>query len=166
MDEHGTGSVSHVYTFSSAAVVVDVDLSTREIDIVDIAIAEDAGTIINPKLASGQIQGAVIQALGEVLLEGYQYESDGSLVTGTLLDYHLPTIADVPLLYEDSIIHIETPDPTTSFGQKGLGECATVTIFPAVANAVADATGIRFPTLPLSPSRVLPALVDAGLREL
>ena len=166
MDEYGTGSVSHVYTFSSAAVVVDVDLSTGEIDIVDIAVAEDAGTIINPKLASGQVQGAVIQALGEVLLEGYQYESDGSLATGTLLDYHLPTVADMPLLPEDSIIHVETPDPTTSFGQKGLGECATVTIFPAVANAVADATGIRFPTLPLSPSRVLPALVEAGLREL
>jgi CO/xanthine dehydrogenase Mo-binding subunit len=166
MDENGTGSVSHVYTFSSAAVIVEVDLSTGEIDIVDMAIAEDAGTIINPKLAAGQVQGAVTQALGEVLLEEYYYESDGSLGNGTLIDYHLPTVADMPLLYEDSIIHVETPDPTTSFGQKGLGECATVTIFPAVANAVADATGIRFPTLPLSPSKVLPALIDAGLREL
>ena len=166
MDENGTGSVSHVYTFSSAAVIVEVDLSTGEIDIVDMAIAEDAGTIINPKFAAGQVQGAVTQALGEVLLEEYHYESDGSLGNGTLIDYHLPTAADMPLLPEDSIIHIETPDPTTSFGQKGLGECATVTIFPAVANAVADATGIRFSTLPLSPSKVLPALIDAGLREL
>ncbi|MEF8872575.1 MAG: xanthine dehydrogenase family protein molybdopterin-binding subunit [Haloarculaceae archaeon] len=164
--ETGTGSVSHVYTFSVQAVVVDVDPETGEIDIVDIAIGEDAGNVINPNLAEGQIQGGVVQALGEVLLENYDYDANGNLTNGNLVDYHLPTAADVPMVWSEDISHVETPDPTTSHGQKGLGECSTVTTFPAVANALADATGIRFTELPYSPSTVLPKLAEEGLREL
>jgi len=165
-EETGTGSVSHIYTFSVLAVAVEVDPTTGEVEVVDLAVGEDAGTVINPMLAEGQIQGGIVQALGEVLLESYHYESNGALTNGTLVDYHLPTAADVPLIPSDRIVHVETPDPTTSNGQKGLGECATVTTFPAVANALADATGIRFYELPYTPSRVLPRLVEAGLREL
>lgn len=162
----GTGSVSHVYTFSVLAALVEVDPETGEVEVVDIAISEDAGNIINPSLAEGQIQGGIVQALGEILLENYEYDSSGNLMNGNLVDYHLPTAADVPMVWSENISHVETPDPTTSHGQKGLGECSTVTTFPAVANALADATGIRFTELPYSPDTVLPKLVEEGLREL
>ena len=164
--ETGTGSVSHVYTFSVQAAVVEVDPATGEVEIVDIAIGEDAGNVINPSLAEGQIQGGIVQALGEILLENYEYDHNGNLTNGNLVDYHLPTAADVPMVWSENISHVETPDPTTSHGQKGLGECSTVTTFPAVANALADATGIRFTELPYSPDTVLPKLVEEGLREL
>lgn len=164
--ETGTGSVSHVYTFSVQAALVEVDPATGEVEVVDVAVGEDAGNVINPSLAEGQIQGGIVQALGEVLLENYAYDNNGNLMNGNLVDYHLPTAADVPMVWSENISHVETPDPTTSHGQKGLGECSTVTTFPAVANALADATGIRFTELPYSPDTVLPKLVEEGLREL
>lgn len=158
------GSLSHGYTWGCLAVVVDVDPMTGEIDVVDVAISEDVGKAINPKMIEGQTQGAIGQALGEVLLEHYDYDEGGQLVNGSLVDYHLPTAKDVPLITK--IDEVETPDPTTSHGQKGVGECPLVPVPAAVANAVADATGIRFTELPLTADRVLPRLVEEGLREL
>lgn len=158
------GSLSHGYTWGCLAVVVDIDATTGEIDVVDVAISEDVGKAINPKLIEGQTQGAIAQALGEVLLEHYDYDGSGNLTNGSLVDYHLPTAKDVPLITK--IDEVETPDPTTSHGQKGVGECPLVPVPAAVANAVADATGIRFTELPLTPDRVLPRLVEEGMREL
>ncbi|WP_254533189.1 xanthine dehydrogenase family protein molybdopterin-binding subunit [Natrinema gelatinilyticum] len=158
------GSLSHGYTWGCLAVVVDIDPTTGEIDVVDVAISEDVGKAINPKMIEGQTQGAIAQALGEVLLEHYDYDGSGNLTNGSLVDYHLPTAKDVPLI--NKIDEVETPDPTTSHGQKGVGECPLVPVPAAVANAVADATGIRFTELPLTPDRVLPRLVEEGMREL
>ena len=165
LDENtGTGNISHGYTFGALAALVEVDTGTGEIEVIDIAICEDVGKLINPKLAEGQIQGGIVHALGEVLLEEMDYDDKGGLRNGTLVDYHLPTSADVPMI--TNIEEIETPDPSTSHGQKGLGECSTVPVAAAVANAVRDATGIQFTELPLTPDKVLPALIDADLREL
>jgi len=158
------GSLSHGYTWGCLAVAVDVDPTTGEVDIVDVAISEDIGKAINPTLVEGQAQGAIAQALGEVLLEDYSYDDRGTLTNGSLVDYHLPTAEDVPLI--NKINDVETPDPTTSHGQKGVGECPLVPVPAAVANAVADATGVRFTELPLTPDNVLPRLVEEGLREL
>ncbi|WP_336000465.1 xanthine dehydrogenase family protein molybdopterin-binding subunit [Halorientalis halophila] len=158
------GSLSHGYTWGCLAIVVDVDPTTGEIDVVDVAISEDVGKAINPKMIEGQTQGAIAQALGEVLLEDYDYDGSGNLTNGSLVDYHLPTAKDVPLITK--IDEVETPDPTTSHGQKGVGECPLVPVPAAVANAVADATGIRFTELPLTPDRVLPRLAEEGMREL
>jgi carbon-monoxide dehydrogenase large subunit len=158
------GSLSHGYTWGCLAVVVDVDPMTGKIDVVDVAISEDVGKAINPKMIEGQTQGAIAQALGEVLLEHYDYDEGGNLANGSLVDYHLPTAKDVPIITK--IDEVETPDPTTSHGQKGVGECPLVPVPAAVANAVADATGIRFTELPLTPDRVLPRLAEEGIREL
>ena len=92
------------------------------------------------------------------------YDSSGNLENGSLVDYHLPTAADVPMITK--IDELENPDPSTSHGQKGAGECSTVPVPAAVANAVYDATGIRFFEGPLTPRHVLPRLVEAGLTEL
>lgn len=162
--ETGRGNVAHSYTFGALAAVVDVDPRTGGVEVVDVAICEDIGNAINPKLVEGQVQGAIVQGLGETLYEEYAYDEDGHLCNGSMLEYHLPTAADVPMI--TNMEKLENPDPTTSHGQKGVGECPLVPISAAVANAVADATGIRFQSLPLSPKYVLPALKDAGLREL
>ncbi len=158
------GSLSHAYTFGAFAIVVDVDKRTGKISIADVAISEDVGKIINPELVEGQTQGGIVQGLGEVLLEEYKYSEEGDLITDTLVDYHLPTTKDVPII--NKIDEVETPDPTTSHGQKGVGECPIVPVAAATANAVFDATGIRFTELPLSPEAVLPALIEHGLREI
>lgn len=163
-EDTGTGNISHGYTFGVLAALVEVDPGTGEIEVVDISICEDVGNLINPKLAEGQIQGGIIHALGEVLQEEMVYDDSGNLQNGTLVDYHLPTSADVPLV--TNIEELENPDPSTSHGQKGIGECSTVPVTAAVANAVADATSCRFTDLPLSPSRVLPRLVEEDKREL
>lgn len=163
-EETGYGNVSHSYTFGALAIAVDVDPGTGEVEVVDVAICEDLGKVMNPKLVEGQAQGGIVQGLGEVLLEEYTYDDDGILDNDTLIDYHPPTTEDVPLITK--IEHVENPDPTTSHGQKGAGECPTVPTPAAVANAVADATGIRFTEEPLSAANVLPKLVEEGLREL
>jgi len=162
--ETGRGNVAHSYTFGALAAVVDVDPRTGEVDVVDVAICEDIGNAINPKLVEGQVQGAIVQGLGETLLEEYSYDTSANLENGSMIDYHLPTAADVPMI--TNMDKLENPDPTTSHGQKGVGECPLVPTAAAVANAVYDATGVRFHELPLSASRVLPKLSEHDLREL
>jgi carbon-monoxide dehydrogenase large subunit len=161
--ETGRGNVAHSYTFGALAVVVDVDPTTGHVSVVDVAICEDVGNVINPTLVEGQIQGAVVQGLGESLLEGYDYDDEGRLRTDTLIDYHPPTTTDVPLVTK--MTELENPDPTTSHGQKGVGECPLVPVMGAVGNALADATGERFTDLPFRAATVLPRLSAAGLRE-
>ncbi|MFC7209159.1 molybdopterin cofactor-binding domain-containing protein [Natronoarchaeum sp. GCM10025321] len=143
------------------AVVVDVDPRTGDIDV---AICEDIGNAINPRLVEGQVQGTIVQGLGETLVEEYAYDEDGNLQNGSMLEYHLPTAADVPMI--TNMEKLENPDPTTSHGQKEVGECPLVPVSAAMTNAVCDATDIRFTSLPLTPQHVLPKLVQADLREL
>jgi|TARA_A100001037_G_scaffold304267_1_gene340532 carbon-monoxide dehydrogenase large subunit len=162
--ETGTGNISHGYTFGAFGVIVEIDPGTGVVQVVDAAICEDVGKLINPKLLEGQTQGGIIHGLGEILLEEMVYDSNGNLENGSLVDYHLPTAADVPMITK--IDELENPDPSTSHGQKGAGECSTVPVPAAVANAVYDATGIRFFEGPLTPRHVLPRLVEAGLTEL
>lgn len=158
---HRRGNVAHSYTIGALAVVVDVDPRTGDIDV---AICEDIGNAINPRLVEGQVQGTIVQGLGETLVEEYAYDEDGNLQNGSMLEYHLPTAADVPMI--TNMEKLENPDPTTSHGQKGVGECPLVPVSAAMTNAVCDATDIRFTSLPLTPQHVLPKLVQADLREL
>ncbi|WP_152042226.1 xanthine dehydrogenase family protein molybdopterin-binding subunit [Salinigranum salinum] len=161
--ETGRGNVAHSYTFGALGVVIDVDPTTGHLSVVDVAICEDVGNVINPKLVEGQIQGAIVQGLGESLLEGYSYDDAGRLRNDSLIDYHPPTMGDVPLVTK--MTELENPDPTTSHGQKGVGECPLVPVMGAVGNALADATGERFFDLPFRAATVLPRLSEIGLRE-
>jgi CO/xanthine dehydrogenase Mo-binding subunit len=161
--ETGRGNVAHSYTFGALGVVIDVDPTTGHLSVVDVAICEDVGNVINPKLVEGQIQGAIVQGLGESLLEGYSYDDTGRLRNDSLIDYHPPTMGDVPLITK--MTELENPDPTTSHGQKGVGECPLVPVMGAVGNALADATGERFFDLPFRAATVLPRLSEVGLRE-
>jgi 2-furoyl-CoA dehydrogenase large subunit len=112
----------------------------------------DAGKILNPALADGQIRGAFAQGLGAALMEEFRYGEDGSFQSGTFADYLVPTTCEVP---EPQIIHMETPSPFTPLGAKGLGEGNNMSTPACIGNAVADALGLRDVELPLTPSKVI-----------
>jgi aerobic carbon-monoxide dehydrogenase large subunit len=144
------------------AVEVDVDVETGRVEIVRYVVVEDCGTILNPLVVDGQIQGGVAQGIGSALYEEIVYDENGQLLTGTLMDYLPPTAADVPRV---EIAHIETPSPYTAGGMKGMGEGGAIAPPAAIANAVADALREFSPgvnRLPLTPERVLAMIDDGG----
>jgi carbon-monoxide dehydrogenase large subunit len=137
--------------FSSAVhlAVVEVDPDTGCARILRYALVEDCGPLINPLLVDGQIHGAVVQGIGEALLEGLAHDQTGQLITATLMDYALPRASDLPGF---EIGHLETPSPITPGGVKGMGEGGTIGAPAAVANAVADAVraaGVSIAALPI-----------------
>jgi carbon-monoxide dehydrogenase large subunit len=144
---------------------VEVDPETGATQVVRYSAVNDLGTIVNPLLVEGQIQGGVVQGLGQVLLEQAVYDSDGQLVTGSFMDYAMPRAHDAPMI--DVASH---PVPTKSnpLGAKGCGEAGTSGGLPSVANAVIDALsdyGIRHLEMPMTPSRIWHAIRDARARQ-
>jgi aerobic carbon-monoxide dehydrogenase large subunit len=126
--------------FSSGAYAADVaiDRETGELSILHFVAVDDAGTLINPLLARGQVLGGVVQGLGECLTEEAVYDDAGQLRSGSFLDYNLLTCAEIPRIDTGEIA---TPSPLNPLGAKGAGEGGIVGTFPALANAVADALG-------------------------
>ena len=140
---------------STHLAVVEVDVDTGHVSLVRYVVVEDCGTIINPLVVDGQIQGGVAQGIGMALYEQAVYDDTGQLLTGTLMDYLVPTAADVPAV---EIGHIESPSPHTPHGIKGMGEGGAIAPPAAIANAVADALApfdVRVTALPITPERVL-----------
>ncbi|WP_353171144.1 xanthine dehydrogenase family protein molybdopterin-binding subunit [Paracandidimonas soli] len=146
-------SAAYGFVFDICAVEVDPDTGGVRID--RYATTHDAGRLLNPMLADGQIRGAFAQGLGAALMEGFQYGSDGSFLSGTFADYLVPTACEVP---DPVISHQETLSPFTPLGAKGLGEGNNMSTPVCVANAVADALGVKDVSLPLTPSRVMALL--------
>ena len=122
----------------------------------------DCGLQVNPTIVEGQIHGGIAQALGAALFEELVYDPDsGQLVNGTMVDYFMPTAADLPFFELD---HTETPSPVTPFGIRGIGETGTIPPGAAVANAICDALapfGVEINRLPLTPEAVWRALESA-----
>jgi CO/xanthine dehydrogenase Mo-binding subunit len=136
-----------------------VDRWTGRIRVLQLAVAGDVGRAINPAHCKQQLEGAAIMGLGQALFDQMVFD-DGQLLNGTFLDYQLPSVKDLP----DELIAIvvEEPHRTGPFGAKGVGETGLLPVSPAIANAVFDATGHRFRSLPLTPERVLMALANRG----
>ena len=133
---------------------VRADPETGHVTVLRYIVVEDCGTIINPLIVDGQIQGGVAQGIGSALYEEAVYDDNGQFLTGTLMDYLIPTATDVPAV---EIGHIETPSPYTLNGVKGMGEGGAIAPPAAIANAVADALspfGARVNRIPLTPERV------------
>jgi 2-furoyl-CoA dehydrogenase large subunit len=151
-DEQDRVNTSAAYGFAFDVCAVEVDRNTGRITIDRYITTHDAGKILNPALADGQIRGAFAQGLGAALMEEFRYGEDGSFQSGTFADYLVPTTCEVP---EPQIIHMETPSPFTPLGAKGLGEGNNMSTPPCIANAVADALGVKELTLPLTPSKVI-----------
>ncbi|MFZ0354018.1 MAG: xanthine dehydrogenase family protein molybdopterin-binding subunit [Pseudolabrys sp.] len=144
---------------------VEVDPETGAAHVVRYLAVNDLGTVVNPLLVEGQIQGGVVQGLGQALLEQAVYDSDGQLVTGSFMDYAMPRAHDAPMI--DVLSH---PVPTKSnpLGAKGCGEAGTSGGLPSVANAVIDALsdyGIKHLEMPMTPARIWQAIQDAKARQ-
>ena len=150
-------SATYGFAFDICAVEIDRDTGTLRID--RYVTAHDAGKLLNPALADGQIRGGFAQGLGAALMEEFVHGSEGAFLSGTFADYLVPTSMEVP---EPVIVHLETPSPFTPLGAKGLGEGNNMSTPVCIANAVADALGPAVDpeaiTLPLSPSRILALL--------
>jgi CO/xanthine dehydrogenase Mo-binding subunit len=118
---------------------------------------QDAGKAVHPSYVEGQMQGGAVQGIGWALNEEYVYGADGRLQNPGFLDYRLPVASDVPMI--DTVI-VETPNPGHPYGVRGVGETPIVPPLAAVANAIAAATGTRVSHVPMSPPRVLQAILE------
>jgi aerobic carbon-monoxide dehydrogenase large subunit len=124
------------WSYAAHAAIVELDRATGMTSVKKYVVVHDAGVLINPKLAEGQVLGGVCQGLGGALLEEIVYDSDVQLLTGSLADYLIPTATDMP---PTEIIHRETPSPLNALGIKGLGEGGAIAPPVVMANAVCDA---------------------------
>jgi CO/xanthine dehydrogenase Mo-binding subunit len=150
----GSGRPWQAYVFGCQVAEVEVDTVTGEVQVLGIWAAHDVGRAVNPQGVEGQIEGGIVQALGQALMEDYELK-DGHTSTSGFAKYILPTSLDVPRV--NSII-IEDPDPIGPLGVKGIGEPAMVPTIPAVMNAIYDAVGVRIFDLPATPEKVLMAI--------
>jgi len=143
-----------VWSSGAFVVAVRVERETGVIVAERIVWVDDAGTIVNPLLADGQLEGSLAQAWGQIVMEAITFDADGHLLTGTLMDYAIPRADEVPVA---EILHVHTASPYNPLGAKGLGEAGTIGLPPAVVNAVVDALspfGVRHVDMPLTPARI------------
>src|SRR5881394_536753 len=147
-----------VFSYATHGAVVAVDPETGFIELLDFAVAEDCGTMVNPMIVEGQIRGGVAQGIGTALYEEIPYDAQGQPLAVTFADYLMPGAAELPAI---KIGHLHTPASATEYGMKGMGEGGAVAPPAAIANAVHDAlaaTGAEVNETPLTPARVLAAI--------
>ena len=152
------------FTFPASSHICEVEVcsDTWEVRILRYVAVDDVGKVINPMIVEGQIQGGIVQGVGQALTEDGAYSDDGQLLSGTLLEYAVPRADLLPGIEVD---RIETPSPHNPLGVKGAGEMGTIAATPAVANAVLDALaplGVTHIELPLTPERIWRAVQAAG----
>jgi carbon-monoxide dehydrogenase large subunit len=147
------------YTVGAAGVVLEIDVETGRMRVRKAALAVDVGKAINPTMVEGQITGGMLQGLATVLYEDMRFDGAGRLLNPTFTDYKIPTSLDVP----DEVIPIivEVPQPDGPFGARGVGEHTMIPAAPMVANAVADATGLRITTMPITAEKVMLAMLES-----
>lgn len=153
------GGATLFWESGMGAAEVEVDRETGEIKVARYVSVADVGQAINPRECEAQDEGAAMQGLGPALFEARVVEG-GQLLNPSLVDYRLPTFADLPA--ELTSVLIENADGPGPFGAKGVGESGTFCVAPAIGNALARATGVRLPELPMTPERVWRALRKAG----
>jgi CO/xanthine dehydrogenase Mo-binding subunit len=136
---------------------IAVHCVTGEIRILQSVQAYDAGTILNPMQARGQVEGGIAQGIGATLFERMAIDATGTVVNPTFRNYRIPAFADIP---RSEIYFADTRDRYGPLGAKPIGEAPIIPIGPAIGNALADATGIRFHSLPFSPDRIFGDLLS------
>ncbi len=155
---------SAFWMFAAMIAEVEVNTETGNIRVVRFISANDVGKAINPKMVQGQMNGGAIQGLGSALFEEVLINREGKVMNANMHDYKMPTIGDCP--DEMISIPVETqPHPDGPFGAKGVGEPAMACPAAAIANAVADALGVRIYSMPLTPEKILDALEKKSPKE-
>jgi carbon-monoxide dehydrogenase large subunit len=143
------------FPFGCHVCVVEVDRETGKVTIERYVAVDDCGRVINPMIVDGQVHGGIAQSIGQALFEETVYDEDGQLLTGSLVDYMIPTAAEIPHFETE---RTETPSPSNPLGVKGVGEAGTIAASAAVVNAVCDALDLDHLDMPLQPERVWKAL--------
>jgi 2-furoyl-CoA dehydrogenase large subunit len=164
VDHEDRVNSSNTYGFIAEVMAVEVDPDTAAIRIVKYVTVHDAGVVINPMIAEGQIYGGALHGLGGALYEEMEYDDAGQPLAGSFMDYLVPTASEAP---EIDIAHVVSPSPLTTLGSKGLGESSSMTVPAVIANAVSDALkplGVRITELPMTPSRLWRLIQDARHR--
>jgi carbon-monoxide dehydrogenase large subunit len=162
---HVTEPVPGTYPNGVHVAEIEVDPETGAASVVKYTAVNDFGTVINPLLVEGQIQGGVVQGLGQALLEGVVYDADGQLLTGSFMDYAMPRAHDAPPIV---VSNRPVPTRTNPVGAKGCGEAGFSGGLPTVLNALIDALseyGIRHIEMPATPARIWQAIQDARQRQ-
>jgi CO/xanthine dehydrogenase Mo-binding subunit len=154
--EYGYPHASEVFSFGTQIAQVLVDVETGGVEVESLTLVHDAGRVVNPGGALGQIEGSAAMGLGYALIEEL-HTATGTTVNDSLESYLIPTAADVPPM---NVGIVEIPEPLAPYGAKGIGETSLAPVPPAVANAVADAIGVRITDLPITPERVLEAIKE------
>ncbi len=142
------------YPFGTHVAIVEVDSASGNVTLERYIAVDDCGTVINPMIVDGQVHGGVAQGVAQALSEAAVYDENGQLLTGSMLDYAIPTAASLPLI---ETARTETPSPVNPIGVKGVGETGTIASTPAVVNAVVDALsplGVRHVDMPLTAEKV------------
>jgi CO/xanthine dehydrogenase Mo-binding subunit len=155
--ETGQGRTHHAFTFGTEIAEIEVDTETGEVSVSRIVAAFDVGKAINPQLVESQIEGGVVMGVGYALMEEIVLKQ-GIAQNANMTDYLVPTSVDVPRV--ESII-VEHPSELGPYGAKGIGEPPVNPAAAAIANALADASGVRFFQLPMDPERVRAGLQAA-----
>jgi CO/xanthine dehydrogenase Mo-binding subunit len=162
-DRSDMGAFYPIVSHACHVPIVEVDIETGRVKILDYVVVSDCGTIMNPRLLEGQIVGGIAQGIGAAFLEEYVYDQNGQLATATLMDYLLPTVDEIPPALR--IMHEQTPSPFTEYGVKGGGEGGRMVAPIALASAVEDALrplGVRVNELPMTPERILSWIDEAA----
>ena len=142
------------FPFGTHIAVVEIDRETGEVKFQRYVAVDDCGRVINPMLVDGQVQGGIVQSIGQALYEEVVYDEQGQLITGTLMDYAVPRAKMIPWFELD---RTETPTDVNPLGVKGVGEAGTIGATPAIVNAVVDALspfGVRHIDMPIRPEAV------------
>ncbi|HVF32486.1 MAG TPA: xanthine dehydrogenase family protein molybdopterin-binding subunit [Acidimicrobiales bacterium] len=158
--EHVFHSVGATFPSGAHVAVVEVDTETGKVTLQRLIAVDDAGRILNPLLAEGQVHGGLAQGAAQALLEEMVYDADGNPVTANLADYAFVSSQDLPTF---ELVHLETPTPLNELGAKGIGESGTIGATPAVHNAVVDALahlGVRHIDMPCTAERVWRAIQE------
>lgn len=157
--KRGVGNMSAAYSGATQAAEVEIDTETGQVKVLKMAVAHDCGRALNPAMVEGQMHGPATSGLAQVLFEDATVEkAHGQVITTSFTDYKMPTALDT--FEAIDTFHIESIDPKGPFGAKDAGESAQIGALPAVANAVANALGVRIKTLPLTPEKVLRVLEE------
>ncbi|HEY6628263.1 MAG TPA: xanthine dehydrogenase family protein molybdopterin-binding subunit [Acidimicrobiia bacterium] len=149
------------WPFGTHLAMVEVDPDTGDVEILEYHAVDDCGNVISPMIVNGQVHGGIAQGIGQAMFEDAIYDADGNMLTGSLLDYPLPTAADLPSF---DLHRTVTPSPVNPLGVKGIGEAGTIGSAHTMVNAVVDALtpmGVKHIDMPLRPKRVWQAMQEA-----
>jgi aerobic carbon-monoxide dehydrogenase large subunit len=147
------------FPFGAHGCEVEVDRETGKVQITGYIAVDDCGNVVNPMIVDGQVHGGIAHGIGQALYEGAVYNDDGQLLNGTLVDYLIPSAAEVPSIRTERTV---TPSPTNPLGVKGIGEAGTIASTPAVVSAVCNAVGAADLDMPLQPETVWRAIQERG----